>query len=157
MNCPFLREAQVRSCQASHVRKLIVDGIGTAADVTCLTEAHVNCASFHEQHAVSDGPARCPFLHERLMQYCGVQAVPKMVPYSELSRCGSESFRYCELYLDIARPRRDQGSEQSSGVTPRTKARSGCSPRAAYREAASRCGMSRSSADGRSGGPIRCH
>jgi glycine cleavage system H lipoate-binding protein len=115
VNCPFLREAQVRSCQASHVRKLIVDGIGTAADVTCLTEQHVNCASFHEQHAVSDGPARCPFLHERLMQYCGVQAVPKMVPYSELSRCGSESYRYCELYLDMARPRKEQGSEQNPG------------------------------------------
>ena len=40
------------------------------------------------------------------MQYCGAAPVAKFVPYSEslLSRCGSDSHRYCELYLSMARP-----------------------------------------------------
>jgi glycine cleavage system H lipoate-binding protein len=40
------------------------------------------------------------------MQYCGAAPVTKMIPYSEsqLSRCGSDRFRYCELYLSMAHP-----------------------------------------------------
>jgi len=96
----------VRSCQAAPVRKLLVDLAQPPAEEKCTSEGHTTCSIFQEQHGLSDGPSRCPFLHERLMQYCGVQAVPKMVPYSELSRCGSESHQYCEQYLEMARPRR---------------------------------------------------
>ena len=41
------------------------------------------------------------------MQYCGAAPVAKFVPYSEslLSRCGNDSFRYCELYLAMAHPK----------------------------------------------------
>ena len=48
----------------------------------------------------------CPCLRESLMQYCGAAPVAKFVPYSEslLSRCGSDSHRYCELYLSMAHP-----------------------------------------------------
>ncbi len=48
----------------------------------------------------------CPFLEQSLMQYCGAAAVAKFVPYSEslLSRCGNDTFRYCELYLGMAHP-----------------------------------------------------
>lgn len=115
MNCPFLREAQVRSCQAAPVRKLIVDIAQAPADELCASERHTTCAIYSEQQATSDGPSRCPFLHERLMQYCGVQAVPKLVPYSELSRCGSESHQYCEQYLEMARPRREHTAHAVSG------------------------------------------
>jgi glycine cleavage system H protein len=40
------------------------------------------------------------------MQYCGAAPVPKFVPYSEslLSTCGNDSYRYCELYLQMAHP-----------------------------------------------------
>jgi glycine cleavage system H lipoate-binding protein len=40
------------------------------------------------------------------MQYCGAAPVAKMIPYSEseISRCGSDRFRYCELYLSMAHP-----------------------------------------------------
>jgi glycine cleavage system H lipoate-binding protein len=40
------------------------------------------------------------------MQYCGAAPVAKFVPYSEslLSRCGNDSYRYCELYLALAHP-----------------------------------------------------
>jgi glycine cleavage system H protein len=44
------------------------------------------------------------------MQYCGAAPVAKMIPYSEslLSRCGNDSFRYCELYLNMLHPGREQ-------------------------------------------------
>jgi glycine cleavage system H lipoate-binding protein len=40
------------------------------------------------------------------MQYCGAAPVAKMIPYSEsqISRCGCDRFRYCELYLSMAHP-----------------------------------------------------
>ena len=40
------------------------------------------------------------------MQYCGAAPVARFVPYSEslISRCGNDSFRYCELYLGMAHP-----------------------------------------------------
>ena len=40
------------------------------------------------------------------MQYCGAASVAKLVPYSEslLSRCGNDSYRYCELYRAMAHP-----------------------------------------------------
>ena len=40
------------------------------------------------------------------MQYCAAAPVAKLVPYSEslLSRCGNDSYRYCELYLSMAHP-----------------------------------------------------
>jgi glycine cleavage system H lipoate-binding protein len=40
------------------------------------------------------------------MQFCGAAAVTRFIPYSEslLSRCGNDSFRYCELYLGMAHP-----------------------------------------------------
>jgi glycine cleavage system H lipoate-binding protein len=39
------------------------------------------------------------------MQFCAASPVQKLVPYSEslLSRCGSGAYRYCELYLDLAK------------------------------------------------------
>ena len=49
---------------------------------------------------------RCPFLHESLVQYCGAASLTKYIPYSEavLSHCGTESHRYCELFLAFAHP-----------------------------------------------------
>jgi glycine cleavage system H lipoate-binding protein len=50
------------------------------------------------------------------MQYCGAASVTKFVPYSEslLSRCGNQSFRYCELYLAMAHPGLEM--EQVDGI-----------------------------------------
>jgi glycine cleavage system H lipoate-binding protein len=50
------------------------------------------------------------------MQYCGAAPVPKLIPYSEslLSRCGNDSFRYCELYLSMAHPHLE--AEEVDGV-----------------------------------------
>ncbi len=40
------------------------------------------------------------------MQYCAAAPVAKLVPFSEslLSRCGTDSHRYCELYGSMAHP-----------------------------------------------------
>jgi glycine cleavage system H lipoate-binding protein len=50
------------------------------------------------------------------MQYCGAAPVTRFVPYSEslLSRCGSGSFRYCDLYLSMAHP--DLSREEVDGL-----------------------------------------
>ena len=107
MTCPFLHEAQVKYCQTSSVRKLIpIAAAGRASD-KCCSQQHVTCPVYRMQPAepVLTGP--CPYLGDSLMQYCGAAPVTRMVPYSEslLSRCGSDRFRYCELYLSMAHPR----------------------------------------------------
>jgi glycine cleavage system H lipoate-binding protein len=106
MTCPFLREAQVRYCQTAAVRKLIpITPLGQAEE-KCSSPEHVNCSVFHAQGVEAAVSGMCPFLAESLMQYCGAAPVTKMIPYSEsqLSRCGCDRFRYCELYLAMAHP-----------------------------------------------------
>ena len=106
MRCPFLREAQVKSCQASTFRKVIPRAADSAADELCSTPGHVRCSAVRSHHEGSPSPERCPFLHESLVQYCASSAVPTYVPYSESSnsRCGNDTHLYCELYLALAAP-----------------------------------------------------
>jgi glycine cleavage system H lipoate-binding protein len=107
MTCPFLREAQVKYCRTAAVRKLIPLTMAAKTDEKCGSAEHVTC-SVYAAHREEDGTGEgaCPFLRESLMQYCGAAPVTKFVPYSEslISRCGNDSFRYCELYLAMAHP-----------------------------------------------------
>jgi len=108
MTCPFLKEAQVKYCQTASLRKLIP--LATRGDEKCTSEQHSTCPVFRTQplseEASSETNPACPYLRESLMQYCGAAPVTKLIPYSEslLSRCGNDSFRYCELYLAMAHP-----------------------------------------------------
>ncbi|HTS30068.1 MAG TPA: hypothetical protein VMH81_29555 [Bryobacteraceae bacterium] len=106
MTCPFLKEAQVRYCRSSAVRKLIPLSAAGQSDEKCSSANHISCPVFRSQPEEEPDPARCPLLEESLMQYCGAASVAKFVPYSEslLSRCGNDSYRYCELYLAMAHP-----------------------------------------------------
>jgi glycine cleavage system H lipoate-binding protein len=106
MRCPFLREAQVKSCQASSFRKVIPRASDSGMNELCSSPAHVRCAVVRSYHEGSPSPERCPFLHESLVQYCASAPVPKYVPYSEssISRCGNDTHLYCELYLSLAAP-----------------------------------------------------
>ncbi len=117
MTCPFLREAEVKYCRSAAVRKLIPLTLAANTDEKCGTAEHVSCAVY-AQHKTEDDPASgpCPFLRESLMQYCGASPVAKFVPYSEslISRCGNDSFRYCEVYLGMAHP----GIEQDGDGVP---------------------------------------
>jgi glycine cleavage system H lipoate-binding protein len=44
------------------------------------------------------------------MQYCAAAPVMRLVPYSEasISRCGSNAYRYCDLYYAMAHPRKQE-------------------------------------------------
>ncbi len=105
--CPFLREVQVKSCQASTIRKVIPRSPDAIPEERCSSREYVTCPiakEFHEEHPQA---SRCPFLHESLVQYCAAAAVPKYIPYSEsmLTRCGTENHQYCEQFLTYARPK----------------------------------------------------
>ncbi len=107
MTCPFLKEAAVKYCQTAAVRKLIPLGATAKADEKCASAAYVECAVYRAQADTTPaGVGPCRYLRESLMQYCAAAGVAKFVPYSEslLSRCGSDRYRYCELYLAMAHP-----------------------------------------------------
>jgi glycine cleavage system H lipoate-binding protein len=106
MTCPFLKEAQVKYCLASPVRKLIPLAAAGRAQEKCGSDAYATCPVYRMQAGAPAAPAPCPYLGESLMQYCGAAPVAKMMPYSEsvLSRCGNSRYRYCELYLAMANP-----------------------------------------------------
>lgn len=115
MTCPFLKEAQVKYCQTAAVRTLIPLPQSASAQEKCSSTGHVTCAIYQRQPEAEYSGGSCPHLRESLMQYCAAAPVTKFVPYSEalLSRCGNESYRYCELYLGMAHPTRaaDSGDE----------------------------------------------
>jgi glycine cleavage system H lipoate-binding protein len=106
MTCPFLKEAQVRYCRCSTVRKLIPLSPAGHSDEKCSSESHASCPVYQSQPEEETAFGPCPYLRESLMQYCGAASVAKFVPYSEslLSRCGNDGYRYCELYLAMAHP-----------------------------------------------------
>src|SRR5207253_2648693 len=105
MCCPFLREGRAQYCHAAAVRKLILNGPGAAAGGRCTSTAHRECALVREEDHPAD---RCAHLEEIHVQYCGAAPVAKLVPFSEsqLSRCTSGGYRYCDSYLALARPRK---------------------------------------------------
>lgn len=104
MRCPFLREAQVKFCQASPFKKMIVRTPGQAENEKCSSPDYVSCPAAKQSHEEFPSQTHCPFLTESLVQYCSAASVTKFIPYSEsvLSRCGTENHRYCELYMALA-------------------------------------------------------
>jgi glycine cleavage system H protein len=108
MTCPFLKEAPVKYCGTSSIRKLIPLAQAGRAEERCSSDRHAECRIFRQQPDSAELASFgvCPFLHESLMQYCGAASVAKLIPYSEslLSRCGNHSYRYCEVYLQMSHP-----------------------------------------------------
>jgi len=104
MACPFLREGRARYCHAAPVQKLILDGPGVAADGgRCTSSEYRQCPLATTSPAQLE---RCPHLEEVRVQYCGASSVTKLIPFSDsqLSSCTSNSYRYCDSYLSLARP-----------------------------------------------------
>ena len=124
MRCPFLREAQVKSCRASTFRKMIVRLPGQPDNERCSSSAYMECPAARQHHEEHPSLDHCPFLQESLVQYCAAGSVTKYVPYSEsvLSRCGTDSHKYCELFVALANPGADAvngagvSADQSSDV-----------------------------------------
>jgi glycine cleavage system H lipoate-binding protein len=105
MTCPFLKEAHVKYCQSAAVRTLIPLS-AAATQEKCSSADHATCPVYQSQPGETESGGACPHLRESLMQYCAAAPVIKLIPYSEslLSRCGKDSFRYCELYQGMAHP-----------------------------------------------------
>jgi glycine cleavage system H lipoate-binding protein len=111
MSCPFLKEGRARYCHAAPVQKLILEGPGAVDGGRCASPQYTQCAlaakSELQSNVTSDAqPVRCPHLEEIRVQYCGVSPVTKLVPFSdsELSNCTSNTYRFCDSYLSLARP-----------------------------------------------------
>ncbi|MBZ5682418.1 MAG: hypothetical protein LAO24_20190 [Acidobacteriia bacterium] len=103
MTCPFLKEGRARYCHAAPVRKLILNGPGVADGGRCASPEYRQCGLVAKHTAQQE---RCPHLEEVRVQYCTASPVTKLVPFSDsqLSNCTSNSYRYCDSYLLLARP-----------------------------------------------------
>jgi glycine cleavage system H lipoate-binding protein len=104
MDCPFLREANVRSCGASAFRKMILET--TASDTErCSSERYLECPAAAPRLG-GEPAARCPFLQESHAEFCAAAPVVRYIPASggSQSRCHSDGHFYCELYLAHADP-----------------------------------------------------
>jgi glycine cleavage system H lipoate-binding protein len=119
MRCPFLREAQVKYCQSSTIKKMIVRSSGESTNERCSSGEYVNCPSLKQHREDNPHQTRCPFLQESLVQYCSALPVTKYIPYSESSiiRCGNDGYRYCELFLSVASTNDVGASDGTEKVT----------------------------------------
>lgn len=104
MRCQFLREAQVRFCSASAYKKLILRTDDHPAE-RCTSSQWTTCPAAKQHREDHPATQHCPFLQESLVQYCSVASVSKFIPYTDAStaRCNTESHRYCDVFLDLAR------------------------------------------------------
>jgi glycine cleavage system H lipoate-binding protein len=118
--CPFLREAQVKSCAASGVRKMIVRLPAGAAPERCSSPGYDSCPSSKQYRSDVVVGSHCPFLQESLVQYCAAAPVVKYIPYTEsvLSRCGSGQHASCELYAAIAGAGDGAGTQGEARSSP---------------------------------------
>lgn len=104
--CPLLREAQVKSCQASAIRKQVLRYAESSGEELCSSRNYDSCPLVKECHEEHSAHLRCPFLHESLVQYCAASPVTKYVPYSEslITRCGTRNHHYCPVFISHSRP-----------------------------------------------------
>jgi glycine cleavage system H lipoate-binding protein len=105
VSCPFLKEANVRYCHGSSLRKVIAVDLGAHAAERCSTAGYLDCPVYREQKPECGLPDRCPYLQESLAHYCAAAPVRRFLPFSQQAgRCGGDGYRFCELYLAISRP-----------------------------------------------------
>jgi len=85
------------------MRKLILEGPGVTMGGLCTSREYKQCGLAAKDSVQMD---RCPHLEEVHVQYCGAAPITKLVPFSDsqLSSCGSGSYRYCDAYLAQAQP-----------------------------------------------------
>ncbi len=104
MRCPFLREQQVKSCQASPFRKSVARSSAHAELERCSSPDYVHCRVLPARHEEHPDPSRCPFLRESLAQFCAATPSPAYVPWSSSPdlRCVHDGHRFCELFLGLS-------------------------------------------------------
>jgi len=104
VRCPFLRDEQVKSCQAAPFRKSLVRAMASGTDERCTSPAYRACPAVRESREAHPIASRCPFLRESLVQFCAASPRTTYVPWSESPelRCSHDGHRYCELFLAAA-------------------------------------------------------
>ena len=114
MRCPFLKDSQVRFCEVSPFRKMILRVPEPEDHEKCSSPEYTGCPAFKTRIAIPSEPGRCPFLREALVQYCEAAPVVQFIPYSDalLSRCQGERHHDCDLYLSRAEPGRDHAGHR---------------------------------------------
>ncbi|HSG65245.1 MAG TPA: hypothetical protein VLD39_09590, partial [Gammaproteobacteria bacterium] len=62
--------------------------------------------------------ARCPFLQEADVEYCGAVPIPRYVPASDalMSHCSSGGHLYCDIYLSYADPEGERLPRESAST-----------------------------------------
>jgi glycine cleavage system H lipoate-binding protein len=106
MNCPFLKETEVKFCGSSSVGKMIVKSPLTSGDEKCSSSTYSGCEVYKALGKQGGFQSHCPQIREALVQYCAAAPIVKYIPYTEsgLSRCGSDNHRYCDLFIATANP-----------------------------------------------------
>ena len=109
MRCPFLLEEVAHFCDVAPTRMLTDLGRGDD-DCPCLGPSHRECPfvrSGEIDHVARDHAGRCTRLHERRVLACDAAARREFVPYVHglLSRCQSDGYKYCPLFLARESPR----------------------------------------------------
>jgi glycine cleavage system H lipoate-binding protein len=100
--CPFLRDATVTFCrQAPAAKALPLEAIDQASS-RCNGPDHASCP--YAPKEAGDKAGRCPALEERQVRYCVAASTAKPVPALTMlpSRCSTDAYRHCALYLDRA-------------------------------------------------------
>ena len=92
---------------------MIAQGSGQSSTERCSSPAYVECPVAKPLLGEAVVLDSCPFLHDSLVQFCGAASLTKYIPYSEavLSHCGTDSHKYCELFLAFAHPDRSSVHE----------------------------------------------
>lgn len=101
MRCPFLREEQVKSCQAAPFRKSLARSAAQLDSERCSSPAHLSCPMLRQSHEAHPNPSRCPFLSEALAQFCAAVPRATYVPWSASpeQRCTHDGHRFCSVFL----------------------------------------------------------
>ncbi len=106
MQCPFLSEGRVRSCERAGIRTAIRAGHAEYIE-SCSSSAYTNCRVYiQNSDAASSAGLRCPYATESDVQYCAAAAPRKTLFCQESAeaRCEKATYRYCDVYLEKTRP-----------------------------------------------------
>jgi glycine cleavage system H lipoate-binding protein len=106
MWCTFLKEAEVRFCEASPFRKMIRRAPLPSDHEPCSSPAFRECPLAAGRPEARTGRSTCPFLRQVQMLYCAAAPALRYIPYSDalVSKCQGEAHRYCDVYLSVADP-----------------------------------------------------
>ncbi len=104
MRCPFLREATALFCDVEPTHMLPIAPDAVDASCPCVGTSERPCPFVRSgdiDHVERDVRGRCTRLHERRVLACDAAARREYVPYVQglLSRCQSDGYRYCPLFL----------------------------------------------------------